>query len=1668
MAPGPKAKEQDRPDASGRMHSGLEDLLPADFVDMQKCAGDFPKEKKKLKSSSRPSATPLPSLSRSVSSMTDSFMLEHWGSSSKVPQTRHDGNNAADHPPPKEEDAPTVISNWAHLSYIKAQRNTLRAELKAHQIAGAEAKRSVTSLRRLAFRMAVNISVKEKQIATTARNLAKSRTSSYLDSRDAQKRIEGLQRSLRVEEGRNKEILEALERASMLTLQYSTAETEAQHRPEGSFLSPPPSPPTRHSNPSESPLISPKTPTRSLPSPWHDVDLELTPRITSPRDIRTSDSRLIRAKRESDHALAACRSRIEALQHECSKSQEDGKLLEATREGLEREITSHQTRIATLERSRATVEKALESTKTQLDEAMSSEEILKRELEAKSEELMDWEQKTGDKQHAIEALQREKQDLKQNLGARNAHFNELETRTAALEETLQSLHSKLKAAESHQTSLQDRLTEKESAREDMKKELEQSAQHLELLKQKIAEHESDAAEQLKKIDVVDNDAISALREQLKESQTTNENTEKAVAALKEKVALLHTNWQTENDARDGLVKELDAMRAEKANLEDELRATRENFEQETSTKTKLRAELETMRLSYASVESELENAQHHIRSLEAADVNSQSKLEVLRDAKTALETDLKEARQVLFRLREDLRMSNSELADVQSAKSDLQRRVQVSEERVSSLEKEVEQTQVAKQKSDEQHATDVQKRNEHLRGLEASVLDLRSVLASSEKLEASLREELCRVQSAKDTVDGELGEAMRSKTHLEGQVEHIQSRLTWTESDRDSLKTKITQLEEGLEMSSQTKAHLEERLASSADESKRVKDVVSELETALRDSDDAKSKVEEALSTAQLEGETSGTEIANLQSRLDGERVAKEETQGKLNDAVSSKTDLEKQLHLAEGKLAEVDFEDEEIRSQLSKVEAEAAGIRQSKEQVEDKLRMLQASHDTLNSELQSTRAQLQAAEVQIPELETRLASTEEELDAMSRTKTAVEKRLEETRHTNSDLEDELQLAQNLRRLWGEIEDRLSKATTSNAQLQADLETSRSQISHADAEHVQLASRLTDAEGELETLQRLKGDVEKKLSEALTVSTSLEQDLLSTRSRLQELESNFSSTTAELTERTKELAAVRHTKGDLEQKLEEAGQHALSLQDDLSAMHLRVEETESTKTILVSQLSAGGKELQELRATHTKLEDELRATSKHTGELENSLHGAQMRLEIAESEGLDAMNRLLGADQELTSLRDANTKRDTSEKELFARLAGAEEELDTVREKNARLEAFLERMQSDMTDARNAAEDTEKRYQEFAEESQAKLDAAKSSKLRYKRLLSGVTNENSELHHQIGEQTRQLGVLKKGKARLETELSKKEKYIEELGSSTDKRIRSMNSAYNSMKKKLEEQQPQHQRLDQNHERAIRLEAELERKITEMEEIQHNQGHFEALFHALEQEVRTLREDKKAFEKLVATLQEKIRQLEVLEEWDEPGEAHRTSSPRHITIQDGAHDTAPSKTRASTVSREEDLESWARQVERVRTQRNETAVQLKGMKKSRHNLKRTLRDTEAQLHRLEKETKPTRPPNLLRKKSRPVSALGPEMDLQTPTRPTTSHGFSFSPRSTLSTRHSTYLPPPERPATTTPERPRTSHSLRNRLSGRPTTSMGDERPKEKRRWSSGLRSLFHRG
>lgn len=340
----------------------------------------------------------------------------------------------------------------------------------------------------------------------------------------------------------------------------------------------------------------------------------------------------------------------------------------------------------------------------------------------------------------------------------------------------------------------------------------------------------------------------------------------------------------------------------------------------------------------------------------------------------------------------------------------------------------------------------------------------------------------------------------------------------------------------------------------------------------------------------------------------------------------------------------------------------------------------------------------------------------------------------------------------------------------------------------------------------------------------------------------------------------------------------------------------------------------------------------------------------------------------------------------------------------------------------------------------------------------------------------------------------------------------------MHLAYNELSKKHKELQTASQTFDAQKLRVINPEQGL--SATE-----------------LEQKVRDLEDDKKALKRLVQTLKEKVRGLEVLREWQESSEVDEpaVSGPRHVTILDysshsaasspqtqhtespkpdslhsqptsvGQHSVANDRpaTCQSNMSHDEDLESWAKEVERVRMLRDETIVQLRDLKKSQHDMKKNLKDTEAQLHRLEKQQSPKRHRALLRK-SRPSTPFGlyPESDHEysgphSPSRPATSAGFHFPSDAQASgdptplaqpgsiARAKTSSPRTHQrrwsmmPRPTTPEpashgpsssqRPTTSHSIKYKLTHLSASSDEERSPehhhKEKRRWSSGLRTFF---
>lgn len=1654
-------------------------------------------------------------MGRSISSaMTDSFMLDHRGSYRSSPNDRNT-MNASHLQKTEDDDGLTPISNWAHLNFLKNQRNTLRNELKVQALAGAEAKRSVSSLRRLAFRMAVNISVKEKQIATSAKNLSQSRKGNYLQGKDAEKRIESLKRALRIEEKRNVEVLEALERASMLTLQYSTPKPKSQHRPQRSLLSPPPSPPTRLSDYSEPSLGSPRTPTRPNTFEW-----SLTPGLESPAEVRTSDSRLIQAKRDCDRALAACRSRITELQEECAQSKETNEVVLASRDELEYEIKSHQSRIATLERSRAAVEATLSATRQQLALMKEAEQQLKQDLNSKAQEISKLEHGDEQKHQTINIIREEKTALEEQLQIRTSELQELENRTSTLEAGTQTLQNKLESAERYEASLQGRLTEREHLCKDLQKRFDRGTQYIQLLEHKIQGFESDALEH------------SRLQVQLQKSKVATDDSKAALATLESEVAALRQNLEKELHAHKQLSTEVEVNRATILELKDEHAVALSALEQERDMKYKLRTEIESVRSSYDLAITNLQAAEVRIQSLEDFDHDTRSKLEALHDNKMALEADLKDARQSLFRLHEEKRMGEAELSRMVSSRLKLQEEFQTSERRVGSLQEELEEARIAGAAMQETHAMDLQKNKAQLTEFETSLRELKMMLVSADQEKLGLQEKLHQIQASKESTERQLTEALESRDSLRSRYDSIEDQLTFTKSERNTLVTHVAQLENDLAIASTAKSVLEERLDDTSKRHNELESLASELQSSLKASRDASHTFEAAYSMAQIDGDSSRAQIAHLHEQVNEAKAAKEEAEDRYNASENSKTLLEGQLLVAQSKLAEVELESASIRAELSAVHTKLSQYGERNASLTASLEAVQMQYNDQKEELAVVKSCWETAEHKTKTLQLELSMAQEELGFMHREKLRTEKHLEEAIEYNKSLDSRLSTARQDR---ANAEERLTAALGLSLQATSELASTQSQLVRADSDKARLVCRLDEKERELEALLQCSAEIQSQLNQASARVATLEDDLSVTRSRLLELDSDNQSHVAKLTANDETFTRLQHQETDLREKLAQALAYSTSLEEDAAHMHKRVLELEKSTAGYLSQLSNSSAETETLRAANAQFEDRLQTVTRHNDDLERDAHATAMRLDIAEVEGLRSAADLLEADHALKALHEVNAKLEQSEQHLSKRLASVEEDLDTVRQTNTHLEAILERVTKDMDKAEATVKESSKQFAEYLTESQAKLEAARSAKSRYKNRLSEKTSEmetltaeNLDLHKQVDEQSEELVTLKKGKAKLEETLSSKDKYMKELRSSSDKRIRSLNSAYNALRKE-HEQRVKQTRPAVEKDNTRRLEAELRFKDAEMEKMKTSIDSYAALEH----EVRSLREDKKVFQRLVEQLQHKMQQLQVLEDWEEPTQVGSPSSPPHVTISDDTFYSLPSSpstrhtrsprpdsvfsmghpgdrpiTRASAHSHDDDLDSWAQEVERVRMLRDETAIQLRDLRRSKHDLKKDLKNTEAELHRLEKEHKDKRYRNLLRKGHRPTtpfrSPVLPSEPIHThtlplapttPTRPRTSSGIPLTPSSNFKpshqSRHSTIGMPQETFATSsssstsspqsrhkpwpttlrhtnaTNQRPDTGHSMRQRLSHRTTTSVGEEEHggKDRRKWSSGLRSLF---
>ncbi|KAJ4358066.1 uncharacterized protein N0V89_002645 [Didymosphaeria variabile] len=1545
------------------------------------------------------SASATPKVERTMS-MTDSFILEHLKHAGpQSPPSELDDSHPGT--PRKDKDTFAPISNWAHLSYLKTQRTQLRTELKVHQVAGAEAKHSISSLRRLAFRMAVNISVKEKQIANTARNLASSRKKNYLSTRDTEKRIAELTKSLQEEEYRNKDILECLEKASMLTLQYSDPDQQVSNRMQPGLASPPNTPPTRILHGSHNSTGTPKTPTRPTSSLWGNNGCDFTPE-SSTADIRTQDGRLIQAKRESDRALAVCRDRVAQLRTECAKNNDAAGLWTATQTGLEAEIENHQTRIANLERSRAAVEENLRQTKLELEESAKFQGELRADLQSKREEVKELESTSKDRQDTIRKLTEEKASLQAEVENYDGRLQKLETCTTGLEEELKNLHRKLSEAEQREADLRDRLAENEIVRRTMDQQLRQGRENVATLEKSVFFFQGQITEESKKVKV-SSGVISSLRNDVKESEELKRHAEAALAVVQGSLTELESRLHSAEEANHDLRAELDSSILAHRELEKGLRSTKAQLADEAGQKEKLQTELYALRQSRDILEHDLEAAKARIQELEGADAATKQELQSLRESEATIERDLEAAHRHSGELQKGLDENSGKLASLQTHTNEL--------------------------------TTQLQKTEQARTALEAQ-------LHGSEQKRSMLEAQLEDSHKARSETVTRLNTLFGLKADIERERNTHQSQLAHMTLEATGLQSQLSLLKDELHQSQQTKVELEERLEKAQSEAQALSAESSALHEQLSVNLKTHSEAQEHLGSLQGEAATLNIRISELQGRADAGDISQAEVERSLRESVQNLEILKRELTNTQDRLSTVDGESETLRSKLSSLETDWTLVQASKKEIDRQLKEATEDRSKRENEVESLSFQLGDVTSERDELLVRVAATEQDL-----------KKLQEARI--------------------DFEERLAKETELNMELDSELRSTRSKLYVFQTENATLQTRLTENSAELKNLQLKHRELDERLTTVAEGKASLEEDVTSARGLHKQSETNAATLNRRIVELSEEADSLRLAKAEVEQRLEEVTKSNEDVEKELGDARSRLSVFKVDTSALHTKLSDAHNELDIVRKAKTDLEERFSTAAGSTNQVEKDLEAVRSQLQEQEFQGATMISKISEADKELAKLKQTNDKLNASEKDLMHRLEVAEEELRSVQTANTRLETFLDKVEQDMLKAEAAFADSEQRLDEFVTESEAKINAATTSKLKYKRRLTArnkeieiLIDENSALHHHVSDQSRELESIVQSKNKLLAEAQGKEKTIQELEWAHEERLR---NEHKSKDDQLEELRRIQLRSESDYESQIqkrdsamsdlkqeqqnRLRLELQAKDSKINEIQKDKDEFAASLAAVEAELWELRENKESFEALVQTLNERIQHLE---ESNRPQESVEIATPtfsdakihqedaeagpstplppKRTTTVDGEHGRSSVQPDVPLSSTEpaDGSESWSREVDRVRLLRDETANQLKGMKKLESDLRKSLKDSEKQLHDLERSGKNKRTPTVLRKRSHYTPAR--DTETLSPSRPATAgllHNRNTSYQHNSLFQDKDDSPGPERPETASPVRPKTA-------------------------------------
>uniref|UniRef100_A0A671RCY3 Myosin-10-like n=1 Tax=Sinocyclocheilus anshuiensis TaxID=1608454 RepID=A0A671RCY3_9TELE len=1013
-------------------------------------------------------------------------------------------------------------------------------------------------------------------------------------------------------------------------------------------------------------------------------------------------ARLVAKKQELEEILHDLESRVEEEEERNQSLQNEKKKTQSHIQDLEEQLDEEEAARQKLQLEKVTAEAKIKK---------MEEDILL--LEDQNSKFLKEKKLLEDRVSEMTSQLAEEEEKAKNLGKvknkQEMMMVDLEERLKKEEKTRQELEKAKRKLDAETTDLQDQIAELQAQIEELKIQLAKKEEELQAVLARGDEEVAQKNNALKQVRELQAQ-LAELQEDLESEKAARNKAEKLKRDLSEELEALKTELEDTLDTtaaqqelrnkREQEVAELKkAIDDEIKNHESQIQEMRqrhgtslEEISEQLEQAKRVKSNLEKNKQTLESDNKELTN---DVKSLQQAKSESEHKRKKLEAQLQEFMARFSEVEKVKGELSDRSHRLQAELDNVSALLEDAEKKGMKLAKDASSLESQLQDTQELLQEETRQKLN----LSSRVRQLEEEKNSLQEQQEEEEEARRNLERQLATLQSQLVETKKKLEDDVGS---LEG-LEEVKRKL---QKDMEGTSQKLEEKAIAYDKLEKTKNRLQQELDDLMVDLDHQRQIVSNLEKKQKKFDQMlaeektiSARYAEERDRAEAEAREKETKALSMARALDEALEAKEEFErlnkqlrAEMEDLMSSKDDVGKNVHELEKSKRTLDQQVEEMRTQLEELEDELQATEDAKlrlevnmqamkaqfdrdlqardEQNEEKKRALVKQVREMEAELEDERKQRALAVAAKKKLEMDLKDVEAQIEAANKARDEAIKQLRKLQAQMKDYQRELEEARASRdEIFAQSKENEKKLKSLEAeilQLQEDLASSERARRHAEQERDELADEISNiATNFLSNFHFFRAALldEKRRLEARIAQ--LEEELEEEQSNMELLNDRFRKTTMQVDTLNTELAGERSAA----QKSENARQQLERQNKDLKA---KLQELEgSIKSKFKASIAA-------LEAKIIQLEEQLEQEAKERAAANKIVRRTEKKLKEVFMQVEDERRH---ADQYKEQMEKANSRM----KQLKRQLEEAEEEA-------TRANASRRKLQRELDDATEASE----------------------------------------------------------------------------------------------------------------------------------------------------------------------------------------------------------------------------------------------------------------------------------------------------------------------------------------------------------------------------------------